>query len=451
MNQAEDVEVILAHDRIYKFHSGTLARNSTLFAQLLTEPAAAKLGNRARNAGIKVRWMVELKSLPSVDLPAGRLALVPLNPMGERADGRSGMVINENGRIPTKTFEYYESIFYAFYAKDIEICDDDMGSALTDAVHLIEIAEYLGCVSVISKPVEVALVKQGQALFRGIQELPYLWIVMAHRLKSELIFREAIIHLAGNWNRVKDTAIPKMQDVPGIQALCEKYHEILVSKSKKLELALMSTYPGDMCEPTQDLPIKREEYSKDILVWMALTFFRHWLGQRIITERGHQAPDKGYALFRMIGQAGDAYMEKTVINQFHVKFPMTKKAMNVLENHLLEIKECMRNLIDQSAILKPNCQLDVHRYPADYLTCVDFVRADLPWLKKRGAGGAALVGKHGRRAGGNDIVMHNLAEAQAHGQTRAAGDASDSDDDSAGFDDAPVRNKRARLPQATGF
>jgi hypothetical protein len=76
MNQAEDVEVILGHKRRYRFHSGTLARNSTRFADLLTEPNAAKLSNRARSAGIKIRWMIELTRLPSVTHPAGTLDLV---------------------------------------------------------------------------------------------------------------------------------------------------------------------------------------------------------------------------------------------------------------------------------------------------------------------------------------------------------------------------------------
>jgi hypothetical protein len=76
MNQAEDVEVILGHKRRYKFHSGNLARNSTLFADMLTESNAAKLSNRARNAGIKIRWMIELTTLPSQRAPAGRLELV---------------------------------------------------------------------------------------------------------------------------------------------------------------------------------------------------------------------------------------------------------------------------------------------------------------------------------------------------------------------------------------
>lgn len=76
MNQAEDVEIILGHKRRYKFHSGVLARNSTLFAEMLSERNAAKLNTRARNAGIKIRWMIELTRLPDEHFPAGCLEIV---------------------------------------------------------------------------------------------------------------------------------------------------------------------------------------------------------------------------------------------------------------------------------------------------------------------------------------------------------------------------------------
>jgi hypothetical protein len=76
MNQAEDVEIVLSHRRRYKFHSGTLARNSTWFADNLSESNAARLNGRAKSAGIKIRWMVHLVELPSQHNPAGVLALV---------------------------------------------------------------------------------------------------------------------------------------------------------------------------------------------------------------------------------------------------------------------------------------------------------------------------------------------------------------------------------------
>lgn len=106
------------------------------------------------------------------------------------------MILNQNGRVPTKAFDYYESIFYAFYNKEIRICDTDMIAALADAVGMLDIANYLGCVNIISKPVEVALMKHGQSLFRSIQSMPLGWARMALTIQSKTIFSECIIHLA---------------------------------------------------------------------------------------------------------------------------------------------------------------------------------------------------------------------------------------------------------------
>ncbi|KAF2134860.1 hypothetical protein P153DRAFT_305699 [Dothidotthia symphoricarpi CBS 119687] len=425
MNQAEDVEVILGHKRRYKFHSGTLARNSTLFAGMLTEPNAAKLSNRARGAGIQIRWMIELSRLPCDQYPAGCLELVELTTTGERVDGRNGLIVNENGRIPQagKAFGYYESIFYAFYNRELTIDDSDMHAALSDCYQLLQISDYLGCTGLISKPIEVALLKHGQDLFRAIQGAPYAWIEMAHRIRSELIFKECIIHLVGNWKTFKaqPALTERLRDVPGLRTLVEKYHRVLLTSCRALELGIMSLYPGDMRLPVADLPIKREAYAKDILVWMGLTFFRHCIAQRLIMEKGRAAPDCGFELYSQLGAGGDAYLDKTVITQFHTRFPMTKKALNVLENHILEIKACMKRVVEQHGLLKSNCQLDVHRFPVGYLTCVVFKREDFPWLGEAAKLAAKPMGRE-YKAGGNEISRLNLATAKRRAERSLSGE-----------------------------
>ena len=97
-----------------------------------------------------------------------------LTPTGERADGRSGLIVNENGRVPQahKAIGYYESIFYAFYNKDIDIDDSDMSAALSDCYQLLSISDYLGCTSLISKPIEVAVLKHGQELHERLDRVP---------------------------------------------------------------------------------------------------------------------------------------------------------------------------------------------------------------------------------------------------------------------------------------
>jgi hypothetical protein len=376
-----------------------------------------------------------------------------LTPTGERADGRSGLIVNENGRVPQalKIFGHYESIFYAFYNKELTIDDTDMQAALCDCYQLLQISDYLGCTVLISKPIEVALLKHGQDLFRAIQGAPYAWVEMAFRIRSELVFRECFIHLVGNWKNFKNARniLEHLREIPGLRALIEKYHRLLLNQCKSLELGIMSLYPGDMRLPVEDLPIKREAYAKDILVWMALTFFRHWIGQRLIMEKGRHSTDCGYELYKQIGTAGESYMDKSVINQFHTRFPMTKKAMNVLENHLLEIKECMKGVVDQHKILKSNCQLDVHRFPVNYLTCTDFQRKDYLWVKEA-EGARVLPAKREYKPGGNDIARLNLKTAREN-QERSMSAEMEGGEEEDDFEDeededevADSRSKRAR-------
>jgi hypothetical protein len=449
----EDVQIILSHDHRYKFHRAVLVRNSTFFASLLTMRSAAPLSPKAIKAGVKTKWIVSLKKVPDFDSDShGTLSLLELNSMGEPLDAFSaqGLILNENGRIPTPAFKYYEAVLYTFYDQGTKlISDNSLDEALTDACHILDISEHLGCIPIISKPIDVALSKRGQDLFICIQAKPWAWVGLGYRIKSELIFREAIVHLAGNWRKIKSNSEVKssLASLPAsVKAVIEAHHKVLVSKGKKLEFALASLYPGDMATPCMDFPIKREEYSKDILVWMALSFFRHWFTQKIISEKGALAADGGFELYVQIGKAGEAYMDKTVINQFHKKFPMTKKAMNVLENHLLEIKECMKGIVDRHGVLQSRCLLDTHRFPVDYLTCAVVGREDLPWHVEEeeedgggegdggdGGDGSGKTGKKGgRRMGGNDIVKRNL-EAQrklaAAGSVRGRDEFEEDEDD----------------------
>ncbi|KAH8696964.1 hypothetical protein GQ44DRAFT_788189 [Phaeosphaeriaceae sp. PMI808] len=413
MDQAEDVEIILTSDRRYKFHSGTLARNSTMFAGMLTEQNGAKLNSKATLMGIKVRWMIQLTRLPSEHFPGGSLELVKLTPTGDPVDRiLPGIFINENGRSrqAEKAFTHYESIFYAFYNKHLTIDDSDVTSAKQDCIELLQIADYLGCTPLISKPVEVALLRHGQELFRDIQGASHLWIVMAHRIHSELIFKECMIHLVGKWNdqQLKSRVKASLREIPGLTALIEKYHRGLLQKCKAFELEVIGHYPGRMNKPSTDIPIKREAYAKDVLVWLALTFFRQFMTQQIAIGQGRTAKDCGYALYKKLGTGDEAYLDKAIINQFHVKFPMTRKAIGVVENHLFEIKQCInQKVVVPHKILASYCELDIKRYPVEHLTCIKFKREDLPWVKNTRAPQPAPL-KRTYKPGGNDIARHNL-------------------------------------------
>ena len=171
---------------------------------------------------------------------------------------------------------------------------------------------------------------------------------------------------------------------------------------------------------------------------MALAWFRQWFTQRIITDSGHNADDGGYALYKAIGAGGDAYMDKAVLSQFHGNFPITKKGLNVLENHICEIKECMSAWVEKSNLLKSNCQLNVEKFPVEYITWVEFENGDFPWLKDEQE--EVMASKKGKRPGGNDVAQRNLEAAKRHQEHREINmDSEDGADDEDEDDLEPER------------
>ena len=301
--------------------------------------------------------------------------------------------LNENGKVPLKLFEHYENIFGAYYGNDIIINDVTIATSLEDAVGLIEVAEYLGSTAVVAKSIDIALFKQGQVLFRSIASKPDAWVDLAYRIKSELIFKESVIHLVGQWNGLGDEI--KQHMPTEVRRVCEKHHEQLRERCKLIEMKVAAIYPSGI-ERTEPSQIRRENYANDVMIWISLSFFRHWFAQAIIAGRGYLEKDGGYALYKQLAAGGDKYMNKPIMNGFHARFAMTKKGQNVIENHLLEIKECIRQCVAQSGLMETDSQLDTHKYEPTYLTSVKIEKGDYPWIGDTKITG--VVSKRGRDA-----------------------------------------------------
>ena len=107
--------------------------------------------------------------------------------------------LSENALPRTKVFDWYTTVIDAFSAHDIPIADgtSDMGTALCDVDGLLQIAEYIGAARVITKPIDVALLRHQQVLFQAICANPAVWAGLAMRIQSDVIWKEAVIHLAG--------------------------------------------------------------------------------------------------------------------------------------------------------------------------------------------------------------------------------------------------------------
>jgi hypothetical protein len=274
---------------------------------------------------------------------------------------------------------YYHAILGAFYSLEIVCHQSDVKGVLGDVIGLMNVAEYLGCVTIITQPIETAFHKLGQVLYRSMDTNPAAWIDLCMRIRSETLFKENLRILVGQWgalpDHIKDGLKPEIKEV-----ILRKWAQH-IEKAKDLERRIFAIYPHKMTRsPEEDCG--RASYANDIMSWIASVMYRHWWGQVIVNEEGARADDAGYALFKRLVEGGDAYLTRQELARFHARFNMSRKGMNVVENAVLEIKELAKSVVERSGVLDNNSSLETKKYGVAYRLDLAVADEDIPWDRR---------------------------------------------------------------------
>lgn len=131
----------------------------------------------------------------------------------------------------------------------------------------------------------------------------------------------------------------------------------------------------------------------------------------------------GWEFFRLISRAGEAYLDRNQLRQFHEYFPMSLKGESVVENRISELKQDGQGMVKK--VLDNQAYLDVDKFPAGHMTCTWVGPDDYPWEQegRRYADGGVL----GQTAepsefGGSDNVDRMSVEES---ETQSVGGVSD--------------------------
>lgn len=304
-----------------------------------------------------------------------------------RTPGNIGLLDIENGKVVSEVYKHYDNLFRAFYNEKPHLDDTNIATVLNGCVGLIDVAETLGSITIISESVDIALLRQGQVLFRSIAANAIAWADLAFRVRSPTIFKEALIHLIGQWNRLSQADRDTLN--PEVLKICQRKHDDLNIVKQAIEIRILGHYPGVVQRQAVANP-GRMSYSNDIYMWMVLSLFRHWFSQSVCEQRNFLCKDGGATLYRQIGEGGYSYLDRKTLEGFHAYFPMSGKGMSVLENHLSVYKQELKPFV--YALLKHHSQLDVTKEPVPYLTCCVVEKSDYPWNKERIESTPALEG-----------------------------------------------------------
>jgi hypothetical protein len=266
-------------------------------------------------------------------------------------------------------FGYYDKIFGAMYGLtfDLDSSNATIEELLQDVVGIIDVSKYLGCIHAVAHTINAALLGQGQVLWRSVQANPFAWVDLAMRVRSVAVFSEAIIHLVGRWNSLSSDQKAGLE--PKVRKICEQKVQELQIRLTHIECRVLKFYPAEITRPIGAPPkhIQRMSYANDIYTWMALCLFRHWFASALAVNQNRHATDGGFWLYSKLAKGGDAYLEKSEVNKFHDKFPMSTRGEHVLDQTVNRLKEMIRPIVAE--LMRTEANLDQERFPVEYLTC----------------------------------------------------------------------------------
>ncbi|KAI5204175.1 hypothetical protein E4T39_03707 [Aureobasidium subglaciale] len=391
-----DTVIVVSTDRKYKLHSAQLMQCSTRFSDLLQDGGPPTLSREALKAG--VHYMV---CLQDHDEATGRHIIptfrrIQVNKDGKPTKGFSQMHESDKStRFRPSIFSDYERLIRVFANQPITLNDKSIETLLPDAMGLIEVAEKLGSVSMIAKLIEISLLGKGQDFFKAVSVSPVVWIDVALRLESKILFKEALVHLTGKYNTLSlmppDNSFlrknPRARSVldqlkPELRDLLERKHKELKKLCQAVEVGVSTHYPSGIQKSAVTGRADRDgtgraQYARDVFTWISVALYRHWWGQTLAGDANHNNRFGGHDIYVRLHEGGQAYLTREITIGFNTHFPMSNKAQAVVENNLDIIKAGIVPIV--APLMKNESQLDLVNNPVKWLTCTKVKGADYVW------------------------------------------------------------------------
>ena len=271
---------------------------------------------------------------------------------------------------------YWGWLFALVYNRNVEFDDSNIATVLQDCIALADVADCVKAMDSVRVSIDLQLLRQGHMLWNSIASNPIAWADLAHRIRSTSIYKEAIIHAVGKWKSIGDSE--KETLVAESRELCEHKVEQLEAAKQAIEMRILGHYPRMLTRVAADRP-SRGSYAGDIYMWMAVCFYRQWFAQAVSDGRNRTAKDGGYEFYHQLGRAGQAYLNHETFQNFHMYFPMSGKACNVVEANMGQLKEEVKPFVRD--LLAHNASIDMAQYQGkiNWLTCVVVNWNDYPW------------------------------------------------------------------------
>jgi hypothetical protein len=278
----------------------------------------------------------------------------------------------------------YHNLFLIYYGKAPIIDTNDISVALQQAEALIRIAELYGSIPVVRPYLGYCLMQFGRDVYAAILRDPPRWFQLSLYLESAPIFKEAVIHIIGNysywpWSTVQLSDFP--EDIKGPGSLFErKLAELKTLQDGVDRIFLTSAIKIG----GEEIPLDPTD-KKTINTWLVIQLWRDWF-TRSITKTGLPTPTKCMdgTIYRLIAKGGDAYLPlETVFNTIKA-LREPNRMLKVDKQEIEEDLKLMKDFAQKEVRLLyvNNSMLAVDEAGIEHLTCTRVENDEIPWLQK---------------------------------------------------------------------
>lgn len=257
----------------------------------------------------------------------------------------------------------------------------DIKVLITQSVSLLQAADLMDGIPCVRRVIESHLLRANQVLWHQIREQPEGWSDVGIRLQSPVIFREAMVHIIGQWNipgAIQKERLRRLDNGEIVIRIVREKIGAMNEVKRTLERQLLEFYPLCMFhDEHHGKEPGRHHYASDIYLWQALTLIRQYISSAYMANMNHRAADGGAFLYRQIAAGNVAYMVREDLEAFHQNFAMTQKGKDCFSGAVYFIKQQLRPIV--ADLLNCELQSDVNPDDYQYLTNTVFGDDEMPW------------------------------------------------------------------------
>jgi hypothetical protein len=279
------------------------------------------------------------------------------------------------GLVPFEVCEAYNNLFLLFHNLAPNLHSKNIEIALEQMERLINISMFYHYLGLVRPSLSSHLFNFGHDLFKAIIRDPPRWLKISLHLEDGPIFKEAMVHIIGQWPYFPwKTSSPS--DLPNyiLDLIRDKYDQIRSLKAKVDQ----TLFTSSIYINGQPVTLNNSAFE----TWVAVSYWREWLASALEQSNDpRNVGNRNGTMYRLMDQGGNAYLSIALISE-DLKYLDQVCDLQEVSADLGIMKAFANTAVSELCV--NNSKLDIKAAGIEHLTCCKVDTDDLPWVKDSG-------------------------------------------------------------------